>query len=114
MRRSAQRWTAFAALLLAEAALAAGGAHVVDNAAVATPGTCHLEPLVSRSAPHAGLVATNPACTPGALPNLGLGAALLHAWDDGDRATTIGIALKLVLRGEDSGVGVSAARWATA
>ncbi len=43
-----------AAAILAGPALAAGGAHIVDNSEVETPGTCHLELWVSRFVPGDG------------------------------------------------------------
>lgn len=65
------------ALLAAGPAFAAGGEHVIDDAAVETPGTCHLESWVTLSS-GGGLVNSAPACTRKAWPNLELGGFVAH------------------------------------
>jgi hypothetical protein len=99
-----------AALLLAllvftSPALAAGGANVVDDVTVETPGVCHLEAWATRYDPGRGLANLSPACTRKAWPVLEIGAALQHTWSPKVRDTTLGPALKLTLRPAESGLG---------
>src|SRR4051812_17783788 len=77
-------------------AWAGGGAHVVDDDAVETPGTCHLEIWGTRYGSHSGLANLSPACTREAWPDLELGVAVQHTWDSKDH-TIAGPALKLHL-----------------
>lgn len=94
-------------------AMAAGGAHVVDDAGVETPGVCHLETWVSRHDPKGGLLNLAPACTFLALPQVEFGVAIQHTWGSAPD-TTIGPALKLNLRPLDTGVGfgvIGSATW---
>ena len=97
------------ALLVAGPALAAGGAHVVDDAAVETPGTCHLENWVTLSSGDSGLVNSAPACTRKAWPNLELGGFVTHGWTKGADDSLVGLSPKLVLRSEDRGIGIGIA-----
>lgn len=97
-----------AIVLLAPCARAGGGAHVVDDATVEVPGTCHLESWVTRNDPRRGLVNLSPACTREAWPSLEIGASLQHAWD-GNRSTSVGPALKLNLRPVERGMGLALA-----
>lgn len=97
------------ALLAAAPAFAAGGEHVVDDAAVETPGTCHLENWVTLSSGGGGLVNSGPACTRKAWPNLELGGFITHSWTDETDDTLIGLSPKLMLRSEDRGVGIGIA-----
>jgi hypothetical protein len=94
------------ALACASPAFASGNEHVIDDAAVETPGVCHLESWATRFAPRHGLINLSPACTRKAWPNLEIGGALQHAWDNGASDTTIGPALKYTLRSEDTGLGL--------
>lgn len=97
------------ALLAAGPALASGGEHVVDDAAVETPGTCHLENWVTLSSGDGGLVYSAPACTRKAWPNLELGGFIAHGWTRNADDTVIGLSPKLVLRSEERGIGVGIA-----
>jgi hypothetical protein len=112
--RARQR-TPWLCLFLAAAgpACAAGGAHVIDDDAVETPGTCHLETWVTHYAPGRGLANAAPACTPSALPRLEIGAAVQTLWDS-HNDTTLGPAVKLNLRPVTRGLGLAlsgAAAW---
>lgn len=95
-----------ASLFVASPALAAGGAHVVDDAGVETPGTCHLEAWITQYGPDLGLVNLAPACTRRAWPRLEIGGAIQYP-PDGLDETTVGPALKFLLRPEESGFGLS-------
>ncbi len=90
---------------------AAGGAHVVDDAGVETPGLCHLEAWVSRSGAKAGLLNASPACTFEAVPRLEVGAAVQRTWARGARTsdTLMGSTLKLNLWPVEQGLGVGIA-----
>jgi hypothetical protein len=94
------------ALLLASTALASGNEHVIDDSVVETPGVCHLESWATRFGPRHGLVNLSPACTRKAWPNLEIGGAVQHGWDDDQADTTVGPALKYTLRGADTGLGL--------
>ncbi|HEX7930778.1 MAG TPA: hypothetical protein VF470_07725 [Sphingomicrobium sp.] len=96
-------------MLAAAPAFAAGGEHVVDDAAVEAPGTCHLESWVTLSSGGGGLVNSGPACTRKAWPNLELGGFVTHSWTDESADTLIGVSPKLMLRSEDHGVGIGIA-----
>lgn len=88
------------------AAMAAGGAHIVDDSEVETPGVCHLENWVTRFVPGDGHVNVAPACTPLALPRLEIGATLQHYWDETINAPLFGPTMKINLQPETAGVGV--------
>lgn len=94
------------ALLVAGPAFASGGEHIVDDAAVETPGTCHLENWVTLSSGGGGLVNSGPACTRKAWPNLELGGFIAHGWTRNSDDTLIGLSPKLMLRSEDRGIGI--------
>ncbi len=91
---------------MASPAPAAGGAHVVDDAAVEPPGTCHLESWLAVASGHSGQANLGPGCTPAALPNLELDGYVLHSWTRDSRDTEIGFGPKLVLRSETRGLGI--------
>lgn len=97
------------ALLAAGPAYASGGEHVVDDAAVETPGTCHLESWMTLSSGDSGLVNSAPACTRKAWPNLELGGFVAHGWTHESDDMLIGLSPKLMLRSEDRGIGVGIA-----
>ena len=97
------------ALLTAGPAFAAGGEHVVDDAAVETPGTCHLESWVTLSSGGGRLANSAPACTRKAWPNLELGGFITHSWTNETHDTVIGLSPKLMLRSEERGVGIGVA-----
>lgn len=96
------------ALSCGEAAWAAGGGHVVDDAAVETAGACHIETWVTRTGPGRGLGALSPACTSVAWPRVELGASLLHL-DERRDETLVGPAIKWNLRPAETGLGVGLA-----
>lgn len=96
-------------LLAANPALAAGGAHVIDDAAVETPGTCHLENWIARSSGGQWLLNSAPACTREAWPNLEIGGFVSQTWSSDDTDMMIGLTPKFVLRSEESGVGIGIA-----
>lgn len=100
---------ALLALLAATPAFASGGADVVDDAAVETPGTCHLESWVTLNSEKGGLVNSAPACTRKAWSNLEIGGFIAHGWTRNSDDTLIGLSPKLVLRSEDRGVGIGIA-----
>ena len=86
-------------------AFAAGGEHVVDDASVETPGTCHLESWVTIHDSNSGLLNLSPACTRLEWPRLEIGGAYQHSWN-GNAINTLGPALKLNLRPEETGLGI--------
>lgn len=97
---------------------AAGGAHVVDDAGVETPGVCHVETWLARNGPRQGLFNLSPACTFEALPRLELGASVQRIWDRDAHAydTMAGPTLKLNLWPVERGFGVGlagAGTWST-
>jgi hypothetical protein len=88
-------------------ALAAGGAHVVDDSAPEDPGLCHVETWLSLGSHRSGLFNLAPACTPRAIPNLELGGYVVHAWTGPGTTTVAGLAAKLNLRSEYAGLGIA-------
>lgn len=98
MRRGAGL-AALALSLLAGASpvLAAGGARVVDDAAVETPGVCNIETWLTFSSGENRLFQFAPACTLRALPTLEIGAAFTHTWAPGGNDTVITPAAKVNL-----------------
>ncbi|ESQ92439.1 hypothetical protein [Asticcacaulis benevestitus] len=98
--------TLMVSLLVPAPVYAGGGAHVIDDASVETPGVCHLENWVTQFDQDRGLVNLSPACTRKVWPNLEIGASLQHSWDSGED-TTIGPALKYNLRPVERGLGVA-------
>jgi hypothetical protein len=111
------RWGALPAAsaltLLAGAspAFAAGGARVVDDAAVTTPGTCVVETWLTASTGANRLFQFAPACTLRAVPVLEIGGAITHSWAPGVNDTVITPAAKVNLVDETRrgwGVAVSA------
>ena len=90
---------------------AAGGAHIVDDSEVETPGVCHLETWVTRFVPGDGYLNLAPACTPAEkIPFIELGLVYDHYWDQNwDPATNpllFGPALKVNFRKEETGLGL--------
>ena len=83
---------------------AAGGAHIIDDAAVETPGVCHLESWVTRQSNGSGLLNLGPACTLRAIPFIEFGAAGQQTWNPA--ATVLGPTLKFTLRPVETGVGL--------
>lgn len=78
-------------------AFAAGGARVVDDAAVTTPGTCVVETWLTGSTGANRLFQLAPACTLRAVPTLEIGVALTQTWAPGSSDTVIAPAAKLNL-----------------
>jgi hypothetical protein len=85
---------------------AAGGAHIVDDSEVETPGVCHLETWVTRFVPGDGYLNLAPACTAEKMPFLEIGAAFQHYWDQTINAELFGPAMKINFQKETAGVGV--------
>jgi hypothetical protein len=88
------------------AALAAGGAHIVDDSEVETPGVCHLETWVTRFVPGDGYYNVAPACTAEQMPFLEMGVTLQHYWDEAVGAPLFGPAMKINFQRDTTGVGV--------
>ncbi len=100
-------------LAAAGPAAAAGGAQLVDDASVETPGTCHLETWVTGYGGGRALVNLSPGCTRDDLPRLEFGGAVQYLRDHPDDAVA-GPALKLNLVSNDRTVGLAltgAAAW---
>ncbi|WP_306049884.1 hypothetical protein [Oceaniradius stylonematis] len=105
----------FIGLMTASSAEAAGGAHIIDDAGVETPGVCHLESWVSRHNRHGGVATLAPACTFEALPRMEFGGFIERAWGEG-ADTNFGPALKLNLIPLETGFGlgvIGSAAWST-
>ncbi|AYV47495.1 hypothetical protein CFHF_06170 [Caulobacter flavus] len=100
---------AASSVLVAAEAHASGNEHVVDDAAVETPGVCHLETWTTRFSQRQGLLNLSPACTRKAWPRLEIGGGLQRVWNDGAVETTVGPALKLNILPEERGIGLGLA-----
>jgi len=85
---------------------AAGGAHVVDDASVEDPGSCHVENWLSQFGHNAGLFTVAPACTSKAFPRLELGGFVVHDWSNAPNATLAGLTAKVNLLPVERGFGV--------
>lgn len=110
------RWGAFsaglglAAFASASPAFAAGGARVVDDAAVETPGVCNIETWLTASTGENRLFQFAPACTLRAVPTLEIGGAITRTWAPGSNDTVLAPAAKVNLRDETTrgwGVAIS-------
>lgn len=102
------RLSAAALLVLSPAAaLAAGGAHVIDDVEVETPGHCHFETWVTRDTSSQRLLNLGPACTRVAWPNLEIGATLQHLDPGRFTEVSFGPAIKVELRAPDHRLGVA-------
>lgn len=95
--RRARLAAALATLASAAPAIAAGGARVVDDAAVETPGVCNIESWFTGSTGANRLFQWAPACTLRAVPTLEIGGALTRTWAPGMRDTVLTPAAKLNL-----------------
>lgn len=104
------RLAAASAIAMPLPALAAGGAHGVDDAGVETPGACHLESWVSDPGGGERLVNLSPACTPDALPTVEIGGTAQRVGAPGERRWLAGPAIKWALRegGNGPAVGLAA------
>lgn len=87
-------------------ARAAGGAHIVDDAEVETPGTCHLEVWATRFVPGDGYFNLAPACTDKRVPWLEIGVAYQHYWDQVIAAPLFGPAMKVNFQSDPKGISV--------
>jgi hypothetical protein len=90
-------------------AFASGGAHVIDDAAVETPGTCHVETWVTQSSDDATLINIGPACTRLSWPNIELGGFIANSRAPGVDDTLVGLTPKFVFRSENKGLGIGLA-----
>jgi hypothetical protein len=110
---SQQGWSpwliAAAALLAPDAALAAGGSHMIDDSEVETPGDCHLESWVMRLSGDQWLVNAGVGCTPEAIPMLELGGFVGQMRSAVSDDTMIGLTPKLTLRPAETGLGIALA-----
>ena len=97
------------ALLCDVPARASGGEHVVDDAAVETPGTCHVESWTTLSSRRSGLFNIAPACTRRLWPNLEIGGFLTHGWSGDAADSIVGLSPKLTLRSEERDIGIGLA-----
>ncbi len=104
---------AMLAATLADPALAAGGAHIVDDAEVETPGVCHLDLWATRLSGNTGVLVAAPACTPKRLPNLEIGGSLVHTYPGRVRDFSVGPSLKWELRPPSRGLGIAVEGYAT-
>ena len=99
-----------AALLIALLAVplgtarAAGHAHIVDDADVETPGTCHLELWTTNFVNGDGYANAAPACTLKSLPFVELGAAYAHYWGQALSAPVVGPQIKVRFSPPESGL----------
>lgn len=93
-------------VLTSSSGQAAGGAHIVDDSEVETPGGCHLEMWVTRFIPGDGYANFEPACTPAKVPWLEIAVAYQHYWDQAIGAPLLGPQIKINLQSDTEGVGV--------
>lgn len=94
------------AVLVASAVRAGGGAHIVDDSEVETPGLCHLETWVTRFVPGDGYLNLGPACTFERIPWIQMGATLQHYWDEGSTTPLLGPSFKFTFVPQSRGVGI--------
>jgi hypothetical protein len=85
-------------------ARAAGHAHIVDDADVETPGTCHLELWTTNFLNGDGFGNAAPACTMKSLPFVELGAGYAHYWGQAISAPVFGPQIKVRFSPPESGV----------
>ena len=106
MRRATA--SGLAVCVLASAALAAGGAHIVEDSEVLEPGQCQVDLWVTRFDPGSGYANATPTCTLASLPRLEWGMQFQHYWFNQSQPTDqlLGPNLKVNLVPEDQGVGV--------
>jgi hypothetical protein len=95
------------ALSTCSAARAAGGAHIVDDSEVETPGDCHVELWITRFIPGNGYANAAPACTPKRIPFLEVGLAYQDYWSEQDNAPIMGPTVKINLRRQETGLGLA-------
>jgi len=98
---------AVSAMLAAVPACASGVEHVIDDSAVETPGTCHVESWVTMVRRDSGIATVAPTCTRRHWTNLELGGFVSTAWDGDARETQIGVTPKWNVRDEKRGLGLA-------
>jgi len=98
---------ASSALFASLPARASGVEHVVDDSAVETAGTCHVESWVTIVRRDSGVATVAPACTRQQWTNLELGGFVSTAWDGDTRETQIGASPKWNVRDEKRGLGIA-------
>lgn len=106
-------WLVVLCIMPVEAALAAGGAHVVDDAEVETPGVCHFENWYTHHGAGRGLANSDVGCTLKAHPHVELNGAVQHVWDRAGATTYASPSIKMALRPVAEGLGVAASGTAT-
>lgn len=103
-------WLLIAAAMLApQTALAAGGAHVIDDSEVEAAGDCHLETWLTRSSQDQWHANVGVGCTLEAVPMLELGGFVGQMRAPGSDETMLGITPKVTLRPAETGVGIALA-----
>jgi hypothetical protein len=108
MRSWGKRWKAALVLLvMAKAAplSASGGAHVIDDSEAEQAGLCHFETWRSAGS-GSSMLNFAPACTSHRLPRLEIGGFVGRRAEAGRHPMSVGLAPKLNLRAEDSGLGI--------
>jgi hypothetical protein len=98
-----------AAMLAPQTALAAGGAHVIDDSEVEAAGDCHLETWLTRSSHDQWHANAGVGCTPEAVPMLELGAFVGQMRSPGTDETMVGLTPKVSLRPAETGFGIALA-----
>jgi hypothetical protein len=98
-----------AAILVPEAALAAGGPHMIDDSEVETAGDCHLETWLTRSSRDQWHASAGAGCTLEAVPVLELGGFVGQMRSPGMDETMVGLTPKVNLRPAETGFGIALA-----
>lgn len=107
-------WLILLCMAPAQAARAAGGAHVVDDAEVETPGVCHFENWYTHYGAGRGLVNSDVGCTLKAVQHVEINGAVQHIWDRAAATTYVSPSVKLALRPATAGgIGIAASGTAT-
>jgi hypothetical protein len=98
-------------LLLATEAHGAGGAHVVDDAAIEDPGTCNLETWTSAMGKGSALLTASAACTPRRFPWLQAGGWMQRTWTRSGDDTLAGPAIKAAALPLGPGISIALSAW---
>ena len=98
-------------LLLATEARGAGGAHVVDDAAVEDPGNCNLETWASAMGKGSVLFTASAACTPRRVPWLQAGGWMQRTWTRTGDDTLVGPAIKAAALPLGHGLNLALSAW---
>lgn len=109
MRAVLKGTAALALATLGAPAFASGGAHVIDDAAVEAPGTCHVETWVTQASDDAVFANIGPACTRRSWPNVELGGFIANSRAPGIDDTLVGLTPKFVFRSVEKGLGIGLA-----